>query len=183
MEKIIITKKADDPVKRIRVKTWLSGNYGKRGINFYEYIDGVSDLERICSKSKISEEEGAGIVKYLSSIKAIEIKYEAVKEKPKTEAGKEKPKTEFKAEKTEEKEKKGVNAGAIETGKPEEAYEEKTDSTEKEIFGLFGEEGIIVFNLIDGKRTVKEIIVESKIPKENVIKIIKKINEIGVVKI
>jgi len=171
---MIILKRTDDLLTRIKAKTWLSGKYGKRGIKFYEYINGESDLKKICTKSNIMEKEGAEIVEYLLSIKAIDIKQEAEKEKPNTE---------FETEKTKEKEKNVKIAEPEEPKKIEETPEEQTDSTEKEIFKLFGEDGITVFNLIDGKRTIKQIIAESGIPKEKVIKIIKKINEIGVIKL
>lgn len=209
MEKIILSKIRIDPVKRIRIKTWLLNNYGKNGVDFFESMDGIKDAEKICSKANLPEEDCSEIIKYLSDVNAIEIKAVDVKavdvksaDLKKEEIKKEKPKEEKTAEKETEKTEKSEKAEKTEkseasekTEKPkaaEEAKESKepekkekiyTDPTEKEIFDLFGEEGIKVFSLIDGKRTVKEIIAESMIPKEKVIKIIKKINEIGVVKI
>jgi|GEM_PF-2535716 len=210
LSKKILEKKPCDAVGRYRLEKELADRYGAEAVKVYLLIDGKTSAEEIKKKIGMSEERLLDIINYLGEKGALKEEVQKppqpveVKEVPPpkepsvslvtTEEVKEKSSAlEAMMVKEAEKPAEAPEQPKVEP-KPVELPEKKEEPVqipqriprtplEKKLYERFGEAGLNVYSLIDESKTPRDILNQTKMSEEELVKILEFMNAEGIIRL
>lgn len=203
--KKVLERKPHGAFERYKLEKELHERYGEEGIRVYLLVDGTATVEEVMGKAGVNEERMRDIVSFLQQKGALKGEVIAPtkiltpeEEKPQKELPPipliktEEKSSALEAMMTKEAEKapkpEVAEAKPVEVlQKPEqvEMQPQRIPKTplERKLFDKFGEAGLTVYSLIDESKTPRDILAQTKMSEEELVRILEFMNSEGIIRL
>jgi hypothetical protein len=207
--KKILEKQPYGAIERYKLQKDLSDRYGSDGVKIYLLVDGNKTAEEIMKRAGLSEERFIEIVTYMERnflLKSEEplaqqpaapegippvplIKTEESADRGEKESAlgalitKQKPLPEKTAEVKPEKQKPVPPVAEPQLLEPPKSTHVPKTPLEKKLYEKFGDAGLSAYSLIDEFKTPRDILQQTKMSEEELIKILEFMNNEGIIKL
>lgn len=163
--------------------------FGPEGMKLYSMFTFETTIENAIQMTKIDESKGKDIVKYLIDEELIETSGEILTKKKKKEIIEEEEEEIQEEEEEVSEEDENYNFTNIKIYSDEEEKEEappietKTEIYERKLREEFGEKGVKIYRLIDGRKNAEQIMKEVGVNEDTIIKVFEFMEKEGMIKL